>query len=191
MKFFQRLGRSLMLPVAVLPVAAILSGIGYWVKNANGGADNIGSAFLSAAGGALLDNLALLFAVGVSIGMAKKSDGTSALAGLVSWLTVTTMLSPATMAALTGAAVEDVDTVEVLEAPTPGAFIRRRGADLRAGDVVVDAGERLGPFQVAAAVAAGIDEVTVARAPRVAVVSTGSELLAPGRGAVATLLGRF
>ena len=76
MKFFQRLGRSLMLPVAVLPVAAILSGIGYWIKNANGGADNIGSAFLSAAGGALLDNLALLFAVGVSIGMAKKSDGT-------------------------------------------------------------------------------------------------------------------
>ena len=109
MKFFQRLGRSLMLPVAVLPVAAILSGIGYWIKNVNGGADNIGSAFLSAAGGALLDNLALLFAVGVSIGMAKKSDGTSALAGLVSWLTVTTMLSPATMAALTGAAVEDVD----------------------------------------------------------------------------------
>lgn len=109
MKFFQRLGRSLMLPVAVLPVAAILSGIGYWIKNANGGADNIGSAFLSAAGGALLDNLALLFAVGVSIGMAKKSDGTSALAGLVSWLTVTTMLSPATMAALAGAAVEDVE----------------------------------------------------------------------------------
>jgi len=109
MKFFQRLGRSLMLPVAVLPVAAILSGIGYWIKNANGGSDNVGSAFLSAAGGALLDNLALLFAVGVSIGMAKKSDGTSALAGLVSWLTVTTMLSPTTMAALTGVAVDDVD----------------------------------------------------------------------------------
>ncbi|PJJ70963.1 PTS system N-acetylglucosamine-specific IIC component [Diaminobutyricimonas aerilata] len=109
MKFFQRLGRSLMLPVAVLPVAAILSGIGYWIKNANGGADNVVSAFLSAAGGALLDNLALLFAVGVAIGMAKKSDGTSALAGLVSWLTVTTMLSPATNAALTGVDVESVD----------------------------------------------------------------------------------
>ncbi|MFS0867560.1 N-acetylglucosamine-specific PTS transporter subunit IIBC [Microbacterium sp. 179-B 1A2 NHS] len=109
MKFFQRLGRSLMLPVAVLPVAAILSGIGYWIRSANGGDDNVGSAFLTAAGGALLDNLALLFAVGVSIGMARKSDGTSALAGLVSWLTVTTMLSPATMSALTGTAVEDVD----------------------------------------------------------------------------------
>jgi N-acetylglucosamine PTS system EIICBA or EIICB component len=109
MKFFQRLGRSLMLPVAVLPVAAILSGIGYWIRQANGGDDNVASAFLGAAGGALLDNIALLFAVGVSIGMAKKSDGTSALAGLVSWLTVTTMLSPATIGALTGAAEEDVD----------------------------------------------------------------------------------
>ncbi|EQM80405.1 molybdopterin-binding protein, partial [Microbacterium maritypicum] len=54
------------------------------------------------------------------------------------------------------------------------------GADLRTGDEVVHAGERLGPFQLAAAVAAGIVEVSVTRAPRVAVVSTGSELLAPG-----------
>lgn len=109
MKFFQRLGRSIMLPVAVLPVAAILSGIGFWIKSANGGDHNVVSAFLAAAGGALLDNLALLFAIGVAIGMARKSDGTSALAGLVSWLTVTTMLSPATIQTLTGATIEDVD----------------------------------------------------------------------------------
>lgn len=109
MKFFQRLGRSIMLPVAVLPVAAILSGIGYWIKSAAGG-DNIASAFLAAAGGALLDNMALLFAVGIAIGMANKTDGTSALAGLVSWLTITTLLSPTTIQALTGtAALEDVD----------------------------------------------------------------------------------
>lgn len=79
-----------------------------------------------------------------------------------------------------GGLADSLDVVEVLEAPKPGAFIRRRGADLRAGDVVVAAGERMGPFQVAAAVAAGIGEVTVARAPRVAVVSTGSELTGPG-----------
>lgn len=101
MKFFQRLGRSIMLPVAVLPVAAILSGISYWISSAAGGA-NIVSAFLGAAGGALLDNMPLLFAVGISIGMANKSDGTSALAGLVSWLTITTLLSPATMQNLLG-----------------------------------------------------------------------------------------
>jgi len=106
MKFFQRLGRSIMLPVAVLPVAAILSGIGYWIKSAAGA--NIVSTFLSAAGGALLDNMALLFAIGISIGMAKKSDGTSALAGLVSWLVVTTLLKPETVAAFTGAKLDDV-----------------------------------------------------------------------------------
>lgn len=109
MKFFQRLGRSIMLPVAVLPVAAILSGISYWIKSATGG-DNLVSTFLGAAGGALLDNMALLFAIGISIGMAKKSDGTSALAGLVSWLVVTTLLKPETVMLFTG--VDDINEVD-------------------------------------------------------------------------------
>jgi len=109
MKFFQRLGRSIMLPVAVLPVAAILSGISYWISSAAGG-PNVVSAFLGAAGGALLDNMPLLFAVGIAIGMANKTDGTSALAGLVSWLTITTLLAPGTMMNLLGLAdVADVD----------------------------------------------------------------------------------
>ncbi|MGW9113170.1 N-acetylglucosamine-specific PTS transporter subunit IIBC [Microbacterium sp. NPDC055683] len=108
MRFFQRLGRSIMLPVAVLPVAAILSGISYWIEGATGGS-NVVSTFLGAAGGALLNNMALLFAIGISLGMAKKSDGTSALAGLVSWLTVTTLLSPDTVALFQGADAADVD----------------------------------------------------------------------------------
>lgn len=108
MKFSQRLGRSIMLPVAVLPVAAILSGIGYWISSAAG--DNLVSTFLAAAGGALLDNIALLFAVGVAIGMATKADGTAALAGLVSWLVVTTLLKPETVALFTG--VGDVNEVD-------------------------------------------------------------------------------
>lgn len=83
-----------------------------------------------------------------------------------------------------GGLADSLGEVRVLRAPSkPGAFIRRRGADLSAGDDVVLAGERLGAFQLAAAVAAGISEVTVTRAPRVAVVSTGSELLAPGEPA--------
>lgn len=108
MKFFQRLGRSLMLPVAVLPVAAILSGIGYWIENAAGDA-NLVSAIFSTAGGALLDNLALLFAIGVSIGMASKTDGTSALAGLVSWLVITTMLNPDAVAVFEGVSADAVN----------------------------------------------------------------------------------
>ncbi|MHC9046392.1 molybdopterin molybdotransferase MoeA [Microbacterium saperdae] len=80
-----------------------------------------------------------------------------------------------------GGLADSLDEVRVLHAPAkPGIFVRRRGADLHAGDEVVRTGERLGAFQVAAAVAAGVAEVSVTRAPRVAVVSTGSELLAPG-----------
>ena len=83
-----------------------------------------------------------------------------------------------------GGLADSLGEVRVLRAPAkPGTFVRRRGADLRAGDDVVLAGERLGAFQLAAAVAAGVSEVTVTRAPRVAVISTGSELLDPGEPA--------
>lgn len=98
----------MMLPVSVLPIAAILMGISYWIASA-GGNDNIASVFLGAAGGALLNNMPILFAIGVSIGMANKSDGTSALAGLVSWLTITTLLSPEAVAGFQRIAVEDVN----------------------------------------------------------------------------------
>ncbi len=119
MKFFQRLGRSIMLPVAVLPVAAILMGIGNWIAVAAGA--NIVSTFLLAAGGAVLDNMALLFAIGISIGMANKSDGTSALAGLVSWLTVTTLLAPATVGGFLG--IEDVADVDPAFANIKNVFV--------------------------------------------------------------------
>ncbi|MFJ4038509.1 gephyrin-like molybdotransferase Glp [Microbacterium sp. NPDC090007] len=81
-----------------------------------------------------------------------------------------------------GGLADSLGTVEVHRAPAAaGAFVRRRGGDTRAGDAVLSAGERLGPFALAAAAAAGVDVVRVARRPRVAVVSTGSELVAPGR----------
>ncbi|WP_243074695.1 N-acetylglucosamine-specific PTS transporter subunit IIBC [Microbacterium sp. SS28] len=120
MKFLQRLGRSIMLPVAVLPVAAILAGIGYWIETASGD-KNVVSIFLNAAGGALLNNMALLFAIGISIGMAKKSDGTSALAGLVSWLVVTTLLKPETVLLFTG--VENVNEVDPAFLKVQNVFI--------------------------------------------------------------------
>ncbi|MFD5215470.1 gephyrin-like molybdotransferase Glp [Microbacterium sp. NPDC058345] len=79
-----------------------------------------------------------------------------------------------------GGLADSLGDVQVLRAPAAGAFVRRRGTDLRAGDAVVRAGERLGAYQCAAVIAAGVDHVRVSRAPRVAVVSTGSELLSPG-----------
>lgn len=96
MKYLQRLGKSLMLPVACLPVAAILMGIGYWIDPSGWGANNAVAMFLLKAGGALVDNMAILFAIGVGVGMTKDNDGTGALAGLVAWLVITTLLNPGT-----------------------------------------------------------------------------------------------
>jgi phosphotransferase system glucose/maltose/N-acetylglucosamine-specific IIC component len=100
MKYLQRLGKSLMLPVACLPVAGILLGIGYWLESSLG--SNIPATFLLQAGGAILNHIPLLFAVGVAVGMADESNGASALAGLVSWLVITTLLSPATVQMFSG-----------------------------------------------------------------------------------------
>ena len=75
MKFLQRLGKALMLPVAVLPICGILMGIGYWLcpstmqgGDVTGIAQQIGY-YLVKAGGALIDNMAILFAIGIGVGM--------------------------------------------------------------------------------------------------------------------------
>ena len=92
MKTLQRLGKSLMLPVACLPVAGILMGIGYWIDPSGWGANNVAALIMIKAGGALVDNMAILFAIGVAVGMSKDQEGTSALAGIVSWLMFQTIL---------------------------------------------------------------------------------------------------
>lgn len=102
----------MMLPVACLPVAAILMGIGYWIDPSGWGANNIVAAFLLKAGGALIDNMAILFAIGVAVGMSDDNDGTAGLAGLVSWLMITTLLSTSVVAMFKG----------VEEAVVPAAF---------------------------------------------------------------------
>ncbi|MGL5677918.1 MAG: PTS transporter subunit EIIC, partial [Cellulosilyticaceae bacterium] len=76
MKYLQKLGKSMMLPVACLPVAGILMGIGYWIDPAGWGANSVVAAFLIKAGAALIDNLPILFAVGVGIGMSDDGEGT-------------------------------------------------------------------------------------------------------------------
>ncbi|WP_034488242.1 PTS transporter subunit EIIC [Actinomadura oligospora] len=83
----QRIGRSLMLPIAVLPAAGILLRLGQddLLGKDGLGWDRIAEVF-AAAGGALLDNLAILFAVGVAIGFARKSDGSTALSAVVGYL---------------------------------------------------------------------------------------------------------
>jgi PTS system N-acetylglucosamine-specific IIC component len=83
----QKFGTSLMLPIAALPVAALLLRLGQPdLLGAEGaGWDNV-AAVIGAAGNALFANLPLLFAVGIAIGMARKSDGSTALAAVVGYL---------------------------------------------------------------------------------------------------------
>ena len=102
MKYLQKIGKSLMLPVAVLPAAGILYGIGYWIDPTGWGANSIIAAFLIKAASAIIDQIPILFAIGVSVGMADDHDGTSALAGLVSFLMITTLLSSGAVAMYKG-----------------------------------------------------------------------------------------
>lgn len=108
MKYLQKLGKALMLPVAALPVCSILMGIGYWIDPAGWGANNAIAAFLLKAGGAIIDNMGILFAVGVGVGMSDDNDGTGGVAGLVSWLIFTTVLAPGSVAMLKGIPAEEV-----------------------------------------------------------------------------------
>ena len=97
----QRLGRSLMLPIAALPAAGLLLRLGQDdLLGAVSGLKQV-AAVIAAAGGALFDNLPLIFAVGIAIGWARKADGSTALAAVVGYLVldgVFTAMSPVVLA---------------------------------------------------------------------------------------------
>lgn len=108
MKYLQRLGRSLMLPVAVLPAAALLMGIGYYIDPVGWGGNSSIAAFLIKTGASIIDNMSILFAVGVALGMSEDNNGSSALSGLIAFLVVTTLLSTGAVSQLKGIPVEEV-----------------------------------------------------------------------------------
>ena len=115
MKKLQKLGKALMLPVAALPICGILMGLGYAIAPGvmgvpgaatSGALYNIGFLLIKA-GGALIDNMAWLFVIGVAVGLSDDRDGTSALAGLVSWLMMTNLLSTGVVTTLMPAIADD------------------------------------------------------------------------------------
>lgn len=102
----QRVGRSFMLPIAILPIAGLLLGIGSSFTNPTtletyhlteiireGGVLYTILDIMSKTGSAVFDNLALLFAMGVAIGMAKKEKEVAALSGAVAYLIMNTAIS--------------------------------------------------------------------------------------------------
>jgi PTS system N-acetylglucosamine-specific IIC component len=115
----QRVGKSLMLPIAVLPAAGILLRLGQ--PDLLGGVGESGPevgdgpfSILSYAGGAIFDNLALLFAIGVAIGFAKKSDGSTGLAAVAAYVVFKGVLNFHSF---------DTDpSPDAFKAPDPGVF---------------------------------------------------------------------
>ena len=101
---FQRLGRALMLPIAVLPVAGLLLRLGQ--------PDLLGIPVLAAAGDAIFANLGLMFAIGVAVGLARENHGAAGLAALVGFLVATKgaevllAMPPAVTAGLNAAAAQ-------------------------------------------------------------------------------------
>ncbi len=79
--FLQRLGKALMLPIAVLPAAGLLLRLGQ--------PDLLNVPFIAAAGDAVFSNLALIFAIGVAIGFSKDGNGAAALAGAIGYFVLT------------------------------------------------------------------------------------------------------
>lgn len=99
MKYIQKFGKAMILPIAAQPICGILMGIGYLLCPATmqggeiSGAANLIGLFLVKAGSALINNMALLFVVGVGVGMTDDNDGAGGVAAVASWLMITTLLS--------------------------------------------------------------------------------------------------
>ncbi|MEQ4542612.1 MAG: N-acetylglucosamine-specific PTS transporter subunit IIBC, partial [Pantoea agglomerans] len=106
--YLQKVGRALMVPVATLPAAAILMGVGYWIDPDSWGAGNALAALLIKSGAAIIENMSVLFAIGVAYGMSKDKDGAAALTGFVGFLVVTTLCSPAAVAMIQKMPVDQV-----------------------------------------------------------------------------------
>ena len=117
MKFLQKLGKSLMLPVACLPICGLLMGIGYALcPSTMQGGDVTGfvqmlGLFLVKAGSALIDNMAILFVIGVGVGMSEDNDGTGGVAALASWLMITTLLATGFVTTIMPSVAENVNSV--------------------------------------------------------------------------------
>ena len=106
--YLQRVGRALMVPVAVLPAAAILMGVGYWIDPVAWGGNNALAALLIKSGAAIIDNMSVLFAIGIAYGMSKDKDGAAALTGFVGFLVLTTLCSPAAVSMIQQIPVDQV-----------------------------------------------------------------------------------
>lgn len=109
MESLQRLGKALMGAVAVMPVAAILMGIGYWFDPEGWGANSVFAAVLIKAGAAVLDNLGWLFAIALAFGLSRDNNGAAALSGFIGFATIKMLLNEKSVAGFQGIDLDKLD----------------------------------------------------------------------------------
>ncbi len=143
--YMQRIGRALMVPVATLPAAAIMMGLGYWIDPVGWGSQSALAALLIKAGAAIIDNMPVLFAIGVSYGMSRDKDGAAALAGLVGFLVLTLLLSPA--------AVAQIERVALTEVPKAFTKINNQFIGILTGVIAAELYNRFSQVQLHKALA--------------------------------------
>ena len=94
MEPLQRLGRALMGAVAVMPLAALMMGVGYWITSVGGDNAVMFGDLLLKTGAAVLDNLGVIFAIAIAYGLSKDNSGAAALAGFVGFATLVNLIGP-------------------------------------------------------------------------------------------------
>ena len=108
----QSVGAALTNALAILPLASLLLGLGYWLNFFNGGESFFFSKILIFAGNSILSHLALLFALGISFGLSHDKNGFGALAGAISLFVLITLLSPEFIANIRGISPETLPLSE-------------------------------------------------------------------------------
>ncbi|MCI4183897.1 PTS transporter subunit EIIC, partial [Dickeya dianthicola] len=138
--YLQKVGRALMVPVATLPAAAILMGVGYWIDPIGWGSESALAALLIKSGAAIIEHMAVLFAVGVAYGMSKDKDGAAALSGFVGYLVLTTLCSPA--------AVSMIQHIPLAEVPKAFSKIENQFIGILVGVISAEIYNRYGQIEL-------------------------------------------
>ncbi|EPD68635.1 PTS system, N-acetylglucosamine-specific IIBC component [Corynebacterium pyruviciproducens ATCC BAA-1742] len=120
MTAFQKLGRALMGAVAIMPVAALLMGIGYWIDPEGWGEGNLLAAVLITAGSAVLNNLGVIFAIAIAFGLAKDHNGAAALSGWLGFTTLISLLDEEAVAGYRGVDLESMSDEAALDWASQG-----------------------------------------------------------------------
>lgn len=113
--YLQKIGKALMVPIAVLPAGGLMLGLGYAIDPTGWGANSALATILVYGGKGIMDNQAWLFAVGVAYGLAKDNNGAAALSGLLGLLIIEMIVgNVAVISQITGVPVEQMTSSEII-----------------------------------------------------------------------------